>query len=357
MNTLHDLTFPQMQARLTADGVRAAHAGTLFRALHQDLCAELDRVEMPPPLRRWLEAQPGPLLECPPVVRETPSGDGWTRKFLLRLRDGQEIESVLMGFSGRFTACLSTQAGCAMGCVFCATGQMGFVRNLTAGEIVAQALHVERHARAQHGERVRNLVLMGMGEPLANFDAVMQALEIITDTRGLNTGPARISISTVGHVPGILRLAEHPRRYHLAVSLHAATDEERSALLPMNRRWPLADLMAACREYSERKKMRVFVAWTLIAGRNDTPEHARRLADLLRGMNVQVNLIPLNVTDGYDGAPPDEVAVDAFQRILQDAGLPATVRQRRGLDVGAGCGQLRSARRNARPRTEMRGCA
>lgn len=357
MNTLHDLTFPQMQARLTADGVRAAHAGTLFRALHQDLCTELAGAALPPPLRRWLEAQPEPLLECPPVVRETPSGDGWTRKFLLRLRDGQEIESVLMGFSGRLTACLSTQAGCAMGCVFCATGQMGFVRNLTAGEIVAQALHVERHARAQNNDRVRNLVLMGMGEPLANFDAVMQALEIITDTRGLNTGPARISISTVGHVPGILRLAEHPRRYHLAVSLHAATDEERSALLPMNRRWPLADLMAACREYSERKKMRVFIAWTLIAGRNDTPEHARRLADLLRGMNVQVNLIPLNVTDGYDGAPPDEAAVDAFQRILQEAGLPATVRQRRGLDVGAGCGQLRSARRKAHPRAEMSGCA
>lgn len=345
MTTLHDLTFPQMQARLTADGVRTAHAGTLFRALHQDLCPTLDGVELPGPLRRWLDAQTEPLLQCPPVVRETPSGDGWTRKFLLRLRDGQEIESVLMGFPGRFTACLSTQAGCAMGCVFCATGQMGFVRNLTPGEIVAQALHVERHARAQHGEYVRNLVLMGMGEPLANFEAVMQALEIITDTRGLNTGPARISISTVGHVPGILRLAEHPRRYHLAVSLHAATDAERSALLPMNRRWPLADLMAACREYSARKKMRVFIAWTMIAGRNDTPEHARRLADLLRGMNVQVNLIPLNVTDGYDGAPPEDGVVETFQRILHGAGLPATVRQRRGLDVGAGCGQLRSERR------------
>lgn len=352
MTTLHGLTFPQMQARLVNDGVRAAHAGTLFRALHQDLCPDLEGLDMPAPLRRWLEAQPGPLLEGMPVVRETPSGDGWTRKFLLRLHDGQEIETVLMGFSGRLTACLSTQAGCAMGCVFCATGQMGFVRNLTAGEIVAQALHVERHARAGQ-DHVRNLVLMGMGEPLANFEEVMQALEIITDTRGLNTGPARISISTVGHVPGILRLAEHPRRYHLAVSLHAATDEERSALLPVNRRWPLADLMNACREYSSRKKMRVFIAWTLIAGRNDTPEHARRLADLLRGMNVQVNLIPLNVTDGYDGAPPGEAVVDTFQRILQDAGLPATVRQRRGLDVGAGCGQLRSARRNGKASSSL----
>ena len=343
--TLHDLTFSQMQSRLTADGVRAAHTATLFRALHRELRTDLDETPFLTPLRRWLDAPPAPLLENPPVAAETPSADGWTRKFLLRLRDGQEIESVLMGFPGRFTACLSTQAGCAMGCVFCATGQMGFVRHLTAGEIVAQALHVERHTRAHYGEHVRNLVLMGMGEPLHNFDAVMHALEIITDTRGLNIGPAHISISTVGHVPGILKLAEHPRRYHLGVSLHAASDEERSALLPMNRRWPLADLMAACREYSARKKQRVFIAWTLIAGQNDSPDHARRLAELLRGMNVQVNLIPLNVTEGYAAVPPDETTVDAFQRIILDAGLPATIRQRRGIDVGAGCGQLRSARR------------
>jgi len=348
MSTLHDLTFTQMQSRLAEDGVRPAHARTLFKTLHRELRTDLAEAPFPPPLRRWLEAQPHPLTEHPPTVCETPSGDGWTRKFLLRLRDGQEIESVLMGFPGRRTACLSTQAGCAMGCVFCATGQMGFVRNLSAGEIVAQALHVERHAREVLNERVRNLVLMGMGEPLANFDAVMHALEIITDTRGLNTGPARISISTVGHVPGILQLARHPRRYHLAVSLHAATDEERSALLPVNRRWPLADLMAACREYSECKQQRVFVAWTMIAGRNDSPQHARQLADLLRGMDVQVNLIPLNLTDGYDGTPPDDAVVESFQQVLLDAGLPATVRQRRGLDVSAGCGQLRSARRAPR---------
>jgi 23S rRNA (adenine2503-C2)-methyltransferase len=343
--TLHDLTFPEMQSTLQKDGVRAAHALTLFRALHQKLLPCLRDEPFLPPLRRWLDAHPLPLLERPDLVTGTPSGDGWTRKFLLRLRDGQEIESVLMGFPGRFTACLSTQAGCAMGCVFCATGQMGFVRNLTAGEIVAQALHVERHVRAVHGERVRNLVLMGMGEPLHNFDAVMHALDIITDTRGLNIGPARISISTVGHVPGIRRLAEHPRRYHLAVSLHGASDEERSALVPANRRWPLAELMDACREYAARKKQRVFIAWTLIAGKNDSLDHARRLTALLSGMHVQVNLIPLNPTDGYGACPPDETTVEAFQRILLDAGLPVTIRQRRGIDVGAGCGQLRSTRR------------
>jgi 23S rRNA (adenine2503-C2)-methyltransferase len=232
-----------------------------------------------------------------------------------------------------------------MGCVFCATGQMGFVRNLGAGEMVAQALHVERHTRRSHGERVRNLVLMGMGEPLQNFDEVMRALDIMTDTRGLNIGPSRISISTVGHVPGIRELARQPRRYRLAVSLHAATDEERSALLPVNRRWPLAELMDACREYSTRKAQRVFMAWTLIAGKNDSPEQARQLAALLHGMHAQVNLIPLNPTAGYDASPPEQNAVDTFQRALRDAGVPVTIRQRRGIDVAAGCGQLRSTRR------------
>ncbi len=345
--TLHDLTFAQMQSSLLEGGVKSMHASTLFRALHRGLVTGLGDETLAPPLRRWVEGRPGALLEVPEVTAETPSADGWTRKFLLRLRDGQEIESVLMGFPGRYTACLSTQAGCAMGCVFCATGQMGFVRHLSAGEIVAQALHVERHTREKHGEKVRNLVLMGMGEPLHNFDAVMHALDIITDTRGLNIGPARVSISTVGHVPGIRRLAAHPRGYHLAVSLHAASDEERSALLPVNRRWPLSELMDACREYSARKQQKVFIAWTLIAGKNDTLDHAARLARLLQGMNVQVNLIPLNPTDGYAAGPPEASVVEAFQRFLQEAGIPSTVRQRRGIDVGAGCGQLRSVRRPA----------
>jgi 23S rRNA (adenine2503-C2)-methyltransferase len=340
--TLHDLSFAALQQRLRTADVREAHAVTLFRALHRELRTELSGFL--PPVMRWLESLPQPRLVLPEVTRETHSADGFTRKFLLRLDGGQEIESVLMGYEGRYTACLSTQAGCAMGCVFCATGQMGFIRHLTAGEIVAQALHVERVARDELGGRVRNVVLMGMGEPLHNFDAVMAALEIITDTRGLNIGPSRVSISTVGHVPGMRQLAEHPGTYHLAVSLHAANDAERSALLPANRRWPLSEVLAACRHYTERKGERVFIAWTLIAGRNDSPAHARELAALLHGMDVQVNLIPLNVTDGYTGTPPDDAVVDQFQAILQDSGLPVTVRQRRGIDVGAGCGQLRSAR-------------
>jgi len=313
----------------------------LFQVLHQELEREPGgREDFLGPLRRWLDGWDGPPVENPEMVKETASEDGWTRKFLLRLADGAEVESVLMGFPGRFTACLSSQVGCAMGCVFCATGKMGFGRHLTAGEIVAQAHAVERVVRERHGERVRNLVLMGMGEPLHNFEPTMQALEILTDTRGLNIGPARVTVSTVGHVPGIRKLARHPKRYSLAVSLHGATDEEREALVPVNRKWPLAELMDACREYTEIKGERVFVAWTLIGGVNDDVEQAGRLAELLRGMDVHVNLIPLNPVDGYAEQAPENKRVIAFQRVLQEAGLPSTVRQRRGLDVGAGCGQL-----------------
>lgn len=232
-----------------------------------------------------------------------------------------------------------------MGCVFCATGQMGFSRHLTAGEIVAQAHHVERTLRASHGERLRNIVMMGMGEPLHNFDPVMEALEILTDNRGLNIGPARVAVSTVGHIPGILKLARHPKRYSLAVSLHGASDEERGRLVPVNKKWPLNDLLEACREYSAVKRARVFFAWTLIGGVNDSADHAHRLAGLLKGMDAHVNLIPLNATDGFSGQAPGEGSVREFQRIIRESGLPSTVRQRRGIDVAAGCGQLKAKRK------------
>ena len=208
-----------------------------------------------------------------------------------------------MGYPGRFTACLSTQAGCAMGCLFCATGQSGFRRHLRVGEIVAQAVQAQRVMRGGGDAGVRNLVLMGMGEPLHNYDAVMAALEIITDTRGLNLGPGRISISTVGVVPGIRRMAEERRPYNLAVSLHGATEAERAALVPVSRRWPLDELIDACRFYGETTGRRIFFEWALIAGTNDSPATARRLASLLEGLNAHVNLIPLNRTDGFAGLP------------------------------------------------------
>ena len=346
-NSLEGLSYEALRVRLAKAGVKPLHAKVLFRAVQRRLNVEkLDfEDDIKPPLRRWLASEASARPCQLDLMDEIVSADGFTRKYLLKLEDGAKVESVQMGFPGRYTACLSSQVGCAMGCVFCATGQMGFSRNLTAGEIVAQAHHIERELRKRSGGNLRNIVMMGMGEPLHNFDAVAEALDILTDTRGLNIGPSRVSISTVGHVPGIKRLARHPKRYSLAVSLHGVTDEERGKLVPINRRWRLDELLEACREYSSIKRARVFFAWTLIRGVNDSNTHARELAKLLKGMNAHVNLIPLNPTRGFEGQTPAESSTRAFQQIIQEAGLPSTVRQRRGIDVAAGCGQL-SSRQN-----------
>lgn len=348
--SLHDLTFDELRAVLVADGLRPMHSAALWNALHHRAtdAEALARVEFSPPLLRWLGAQVGSgddrwQLDVPVIASHVSSGDNLTQKFLLRLQDSQEIETVIMGYPGRFTACLSTQAGCAMGCVFCATGQMGFVRHLRPGEIVGQVLHAQRVLRAVGERGLRNLVLMGMGEPLHNYDCVMKALGIISDTRGVNLGPSKISISTVGVVPGIRRMIDERSPYNLAVSLHGSTDEERAALIPANQRWPLSELIAACRAYSETMDRKIFFAWTLIEGINDTPQDAQRIAGLLKGIQAHVNLIPLNETAGYAGR--ESLAADAFQTIIQGAGIPCTIRQRRGIDVAAGCGQLKAERK------------
>lgn len=344
--SLYDMTFPALEREMS--GLAAVHTSTLWRALHREAETQIaEREDFQRPLRRWVTDSLGDsgrlMVETPSLAEETASNDGLTRKFLLRLADGQTIETVLMGYDGRHTACVSTQAGCAMACVFCATGQMGFVRHLRPGEIVGQVLHAQRALRAAGGEGLRNLVLMGMGEPLHNYDSVMTALEIISDRRGINIGPSRITISTVGVVPGILRLAEEGRPYHLAVSLHGANEADRSALVPASRRWSLAELIAACRTYVEKTSRRIFFEWTLIAGTNDSPAQAKQLAELLRGIEAHINLIPLNPTTQFAGVASALAAAAEFQRVLrEEGGFPSTVRQRRGIDVAAGCGQLRA---------------
>ncbi len=347
VRSFHDLSYDELQCVLIEDEVRVVHAAALWKVLHGD--TELDpraSAGLPPPLRRWLVSGRGASFTTgtPVPVGVTNSTDGRTEKHVLRLGDGQEIETVIMGYPGRFTACVSTQAGCAMGCVFCATGQMGFSRHLRAGEIVSQVLLVRRRLAAR-GERLRNLVLMGMGEPLHNYDNVMKALEIVSDARGVNIGPARITVNTVGVVPAILRMARERRPYHLGVSLHGSTEAERATLIPVSHRWPLEDLVAACRHYCEATGKKIFFAWTLIAGVNDSPEHAERLTRLLGGIRAHVNLIRLNATAGYAGVEAPEPAADAFRRVVQAAGIPCTIRQRRGIDVAAGCGQLTAERR------------
>ncbi len=352
--SLLDLTFAELERELVASGMSPVHARSLWRTLQQELNPNLNLAEetdFVPPLRHWLAKNLGDgkrfFLDAPAETDDIASADGLTRKFLLRLADGQTIETVLMSFKGRHTACLSTQAGCAMGCVFCATGQMGFVRHLRPGEIVAQVRHAQRALRNAGHDGLRNLVLMGMGEPLHNYEAVMTALKIISDRGGLNIGPSKITISTVGVVPGILRLADEKRPYHLAVSLHGATEAERAALVPVSQRWPLAELMNACRTYFAQTGRRIFFEWTLIAGANDSPAQAERLGKLLIGLDAHVNLIPLNPTGGFTGTATSLDAAKSFQKVLQAAGIPSTIRQRRGIEVAAGCGQLRAEKSRA----------
>jgi 23S rRNA (adenine2503-C2)-methyltransferase len=339
---LHDLNFEELSAALDSNGVRAVHTRPLWQAIHRQPGWDLrDNTELPPPLGRWIRDQWESLrFDSPRIISEIRSEDGYTRKLLLGLEDGHEIETVIMGYPGRFTACLSTQVGCAMGCVFCATGQMGFVRHLRAGEIVAQVHTVQRLLQTEGELGLRNLVLMGMGEPLHNYDPVMRAMEIVTDNRGIGIGKSRVTVSTVGVVPAIRRFAEENVSYNLAVSLHATNDTERSALIPVNQRWPIADILDVCRFYTQKTGRKVLFGWTLIAGKNDTPKQAGEVAELLKGMDAHVNLIRLNPTDGYEGIASEASSAEEFSRIIQDSGLPCTIRQRRGIDVAAGCGQL-----------------
>lgn len=268
------------------------------------------------------------------------SSDRQTTKVLFRLPDGELIETVLMKYKKRRTLCVSTQIGCAMGCVFCATGQMGFTRNLSTGDIVAQVLYFA-HQLSKAEQRVTNVVMMGMGEPLHNYDNTLDAVDRLIDPVGFNLGARRITISTVGLVPAIRRYADEQRQTPLAVSLHAATDAERNRLIPVSRKWPISDLMDACRYYISRTGRRLTFEWALIHKENDTREQAQALGQLLQGMLCHVNLIPLNPTAGYSGGPSLRGRVEDFQQELARFGVSSTVRVRRGIDIQAGCGQLR----------------
>jgi 23S rRNA (adenine2503-C2)-methyltransferase len=281
-------------------------------------------------------------VEVPEVGERVPSRDG-SQKLVLRLADGRAVHAVLMPDADRLTLCVSTQVGCGFACAFCYTGTMGIIRNLTAGEIVGQ-LFVAREGLGP-GERITHVVFMGMGEPLANYPATVRALRLLTDPEGFGVSPRRITVSTVGLVQGIERLARENLRVNLAISLHAATDELRSRLLPVNRGWGLADLLAACRRFPLPVRQRITFEYVLLDGVNDSSDDARRLARRLAGMRAKVNLIPFNAWEGSDFRRPPPERIAAFQRVLLDAGVTATVRWSKGEDVGAACGQLRTAER------------
>jgi len=278
-------------------------------------------------------------ISRPTVAKAQRATDG-TRKFLLRLGDGEEIESVLIPDEDRLTACISTQVGCPLACRFCLTGLMGIRRNLTAAEITGEVLALQ-DALAP-GERISNVVLMGMGEPLLNFPEVERALTILCDAHGANFSPRRITLSTAGHVPGIKKLAASDLGVNLAVSLSATTDAVRDQIMPINKRWPITELLKACRDYPLPNRRRLTFEYVMLDGVNDSPEDARRLARLLRGIRCKINLIPFNATADLPDRPSPRNRVEAFQQTLCDAHLTATIRESRGQDISAACGMLRT---------------
>lgn len=338
---LYDLTLEELTTLVKTWGEPAFRAKQIWEWLYTHKVSDPAAMSnLPKALRDKLaaETQIG-VLE---LVAEKTSKDGETIKCLFRLQDGQLIESVLMGYKdGRQTACISTQAGCAMGCVFCATGQMGFARNLSAGEIVEQALWFARQLQ-EKGGRLSNVVMMGMGEPLHNYEETLEAIRRLNAPDGLGIGQRHITVSTVGLVPAMRRFADEGLQVGLAVSLHAVTDAERTALVPINKRWPLADLIDACAYYVEKTGRRISFEWALIAGETDRVDQADALGKLIRHLKCHVNVIPLNPTEGYAGSPSHPQRVQAFIDKLAEYNISCTVRVRRGIDIEAGCGQLKS---------------
>ena len=303
-----------------------------------------DMTDLPKPLRDRLEAALVPALH--EVSRSVSSG-GQTTKWLWALADGRRIETVLMLYPDRATVCVSSQAGCAMGCTFCATGQGGFDRQLSVGEIVEQVVNARRDALPR---RLGNVVFMGMGEPLSNYEHVWSAVEHIHSDLGISA--RHITLSTVGVVPGIRRLAKEGLPVNLAVSLHAARDELRDKIVPLNRRYPLSVLMGACAEYLAAKGRRLSFEWALIDRVNDTPRDAAELAELALPLAAHVNVIPLNPTRGYAGRGTPALGVADFRDWLAERGVNATVRANRGTDIDAACGQLVARERRRRERRD-----
>jgi 23S rRNA (adenine2503-C2)-methyltransferase len=338
MKLIYDLPLEALQDMLKIWGEPEYRATQIWQGMYKHLYETPEQfTNLPLALRRRLEEN-FKFHSFDPLIHAR-SRDNETEKVLLKTDDDRQIETVLMYYDKRRTVCISTQAGCAMGCVFCATGQMGFVGNLSRGEIVEQVLYFARKLRTAD-DRISNIVTMGMGEPFLNYDATMDALNILNHPDGFNFGARRITLSTVGIVPMIERFTQEARNFNLAISLHAATNELRDRLVPINRKYPIEDLLRACNDYVSRTGRRISYEWALIEGVNDDLEQAKKCADLLKGTICHVNLIPLNPTDGYESVGTNQKATLAFRDLLQSQGIPTTVRLRRGIDIHAGCGQL-----------------
>ncbi len=342
IRSLYDLTLHELEATLVSWGAPKYRAKQIFGwAYHQLVSSYEEMTNLPAALRAQLTAE----LPFVPYrqVREVAlqEAEGETVKTLFATADERHVEAVLMFYPDRVTACVSCQIGCPIRCTFCATGLGGLERNLTTGEIVAQVITLARRARAV-GRTLTNVVMMGMGEPLANYDPTLKFVRIINDPAGLNFGARRITISTAGIVPGIDRLASEPQAVNLAISLHAPTDELRSTLVPLNRRWPVDTLLVACQRYIATTHRRITFEYILIANLNDSVEQAEILVCKLRPLLCHVNLIPCNPTAAGPFQPPSHAAIDRFATTLREGGIATTVRWSRGVSIAAACGQLRA---------------
>ena len=333
---LANLDRPALEAGLEARGHKPFHARQIFGWIYKRGVTDVTAMtDLSRDLRATLAREF--VLTTPAVVARETSTDG-TEKFLLRLADGRQLESVFIPDTPSMTFCISTQVGCAMACAFCLTGKMGLARNLTAGEIAGQVRVLAGALGMRH--KKFNIVLMGMGEPLHNYDETMRALRILNDEHGLAISPRRVTLSTVGLLPALERLAREPIMPNLAISLHAPTDRLRGELVPLNRKYGVADIIDACKRFPLAKRSRITFEYVLLAGVNDSPDDARGLARLLSGVKSKVNLIPLNAAPGIPFERPSDEVIDRFATILSDRGLMVSVRKSRGRDIRAACGQL-----------------
>ena len=341
-NCLTDLTLPKLTDYIKSIGQPAFRAKQIFKWIHQKQATDFSAMTDQPKALLAQFAQ-NCTLAVPTIRRRQQSKDG-TVKYLLQLADGNCIETVLMRYHYGNTVCVSTQVGCAMGCRFCASTQAGRVRDLTAGEIAAEIYTAQKDT----GERVSHIVLMGIGEPLHNFDNVMDFLDIISCPEGVNIGMRNISLSTCGLVPKIDQLAEKKLQLTLPISLHAPTNQIRSSMMPVNDAYPVEQLIQTVRRYQETTGRRVSFEYSMVRGVNDSDICAKQLADLIRGMGAHVNLIPINPVDGSPYSATDAANVRRFQQKLESLGVNATVRRRLGSEISAACGQLRRDEMNGK---------
>ena len=335
---IYNLTFKELSESISSWGEPGYRARQVWDGLYRQLWMEPDQfTNLPKSFREELNKK---FSFSSLTYRDSVfSKDLQTEKSLFRINGGNHIETVLMLYEKRQTLCVSTQSGCGMGCVFCASGQMGFKRNLSAGEIIEQVIHFSRLLR-EKSKLLTNIVYMGMGEPFQNFDAVMKSINILNDPNGLNIGERRFTVSTVGLIPGIQKFTEQKRQINLAISLHAPSDDLRNVLVPINKKYGIADLLEACQEYVANTGRRISFEYALINNVNDGISQANALSKLIKNLLCHVNLIRLNPSEHFTGTPSSNVQANLFRDELQKNGIPCTIRLRRGIEINAGCGQL-----------------